>query len=228
MVKQRSPRSPSIGLTGALARSKQVWDNVQKSPVSQDEIAAIWSYSSVSGPVRSQIAALRNYGLLVSEKGSLRLSDLAITLMVHPVDSEEYRSALRTAAFNPPMFAKVWKERRSADNRSLRAYLITKEGFSTKGAGRFIEAYRDTIALAKPEGLDYDSDGEDGEREMKTPDPSTTATLKQPGTSQDIFTLQEGQAVFRWPNRLSRQSFDDLKSWIELVVRKLERTLTDD
>ena len=47
----------------------------------------------------------------------------------------------------------------------------------------------------------------------------------KPGTNQDVFTLEEGEVVLLWPNRLSQESFEDFKGWIELVLRKAKRAI---
>jgi hypothetical protein len=37
-----------------------------------------------------------------------------------------------------------------------------------------------------------------------------------PQTLQDVLNLDEDPVVFRWKSGLSKASYDDLKSWIEL------------
>ena len=40
---------------------------------------------------------------------------------------------------------------------------------------------------------------------------------------EDVFTLNEGDAVLQWPATLSSESYDDLKAWLGLMLRKIER-----
>ena len=40
---------------------------------------------------------------------------------------------------------------------------------------------------------------------------------------EDVFTLAEGDAVLQWPATLSEDSFADLKDWLGLMLRKIER-----
>jgi hypothetical protein len=44
-----------------------------------------------------------------------------------------------------------------------------------------------------------------------------------PGYKQDIFSLSEGDAVLRWPEHLSPDSYEDFKGWLELVLKKVAR-----
>jgi hypothetical protein len=45
----------------------------------------------------------------------------------------------------------------------------------------------------------------------------------QGGVKQDVFSLAEGQAVLRWPETLSRESYADFADWLGLVMRKVAR-----
>jgi hypothetical protein len=40
---------------------------------------------------------------------------------------------------------------------------------------------------------------------------------------EDTFTLDEGDVVLQWPERLSQESYEDLESWMHLQLRKIKR-----
>ena len=40
---------------------------------------------------------------------------------------------------------------------------------------------------------------------------------------EDVFTLAEGDAVLQWPTTISPESYADLKDWLGLMLRKIER-----
>ncbi len=40
---------------------------------------------------------------------------------------------------------------------------------------------------------------------------------------EDVFALTEGDVVLQWPELLSQESFEDLKAWADIVLRKIER-----
>lgn len=42
---------------------------------------------------------------------------------------------------------------------------------------------------------------------------------------QDALSLDEGQVVLQWPDRLSETSFQDLSDWLELQLRRIKRNL---
>ena len=43
---------------------------------------------------------------------------------------------------------------------------------------------------------------------------------------EDVFALTEGDVVLQWPELLSQESFEDLKAWADIVLRKIERHVT--
>ncbi len=43
------------------------------------------------------------------------------------------------------------------------------------------------------------------------------------GFKQDVFTLSEGDVVLRWPNGLTKESFQDFTDWLEVVKKKIAR-----
>ena len=45
---------------------------------------------------------------------------------------------------------------------------------------------------------------------------------------EDIFTLDEGDVVFQWPERLSQESYEDLEAWAKLILRKIQRGVGKD
>ena len=49
----------------------------------------------------------------------------------------------------------------------------------------------------------------------------------QTGTKEDVFTLDEGQVILQWPENLSPESFEDFESWLQLVIRKVKRSVQE-
>ncbi len=57
---------------------------------------------------------------------------------------------------------------------------------------------------------------------------SPQPTAPTPGLRQDIFTLQGGGYVTAsLPEALSKQEYEDLKDWLELMQRKAERKIVE-
>jgi hypothetical protein len=68
------------------------------------------------------------------------------------------------------------------------------------------------------------ADAPSGERENG----GITLTKRIPaklGMNSDVFTLDEGEVILQWPSRMSPESYEDFKDWIELMTRKAKRSV---
>lgn len=43
------------------------------------------------------------------------------------------------------------------------------------------------------------------------------------GTKEDVFTLDTGDVVIHWPERIDPEEVKDIESWMKMVVRKMKR-----
>jgi len=88
---------PVLPLSQCLLLVKQAFP-VLKSGVTRDNLAQAWNLSPRSGWFNSQVAALKNYGL-IEGRGRLRITALAEKLLF-PVDENERLEAQREAWLN--------------------------------------------------------------------------------------------------------------------------------
>src|SRR5437867_12855179 len=115
MPKDRSPNYPALSLETAVQRAKALYEREGRSAVAPEVAVKAWGYRSLSGPSRSQIAALRHYGLIEQpSNGNLRLSNRALALVLRSPDSPEYQAALRDAALTPALFRELYEDRMGA------------------------------------------------------------------------------------------------------------------
>ncbi|MCX6975893.1 MAG: hypothetical protein NTZ94_16700 [Verrucomicrobia bacterium] len=54
----------------------------------------------------------------------------------------------------------------------------------------------------------------------------STIQQLQPGIRQDVFSLTEGTVSIQWPESISRDSFEDLSAWLDILKRKIGRSVT--
>lgn len=45
------------------------------------------------------------------------------------------------------------------------------------------------------------------------------------GTRQDVFSLNEGNVSIQWPASLSPESYEDLAAWLDILKRKIGRSV---
>lgn len=45
------------------------------------------------------------------------------------------------------------------------------------------------------------------------------------GSRQDTFSLDEGNVVLQWPDKMSQESFEDFEAWMQIQLRKIKRSI---
>lgn len=145
--KMRSPNYPALSLPQALEAVRKLWDAEKRTAVSHETAAQAMGYSSLSGPARVAIGALRQYALIdKAEAGHIRVSQLALSAL-HG-ESTERTAAIATAAGTPELFRELMASHMEASENAIRSYLLTKKGFADDGARKAAKAFRETMALA--------------------------------------------------------------------------------
>jgi hypothetical protein len=149
MAKQRSPNYPAIGLSDAVEAVKAIHDKERRTAVPAAVVAKALGYSSLSGPVRVKIAALKKYGLMEGDdaSGGFRVSELALHILF-PANGEQESASRIEAALKPELFADLYAAFKEGSDEAIRSYLITKLAFSPGGAKQAIAAFRDTLAFS--------------------------------------------------------------------------------
>jgi hypothetical protein len=64
-----------------------------------------------------------------------------------------------------------------------------------------------------------------GKTSLRTPAPMAPSTGD---TKTETFTLDRGEVVMRWPATMTAQDLQDVEDWLEIVKRKLKRTVQSD
>lgn len=59
----------------------------------------------------------------------------------------------------------------------------------------------------------------------QNPPPPGFQSLPNKRMQEDVFSLSEGKVVIQWPTPLSQDSIQDLKDWLQIVERKITRSV---
>ncbi len=176
VTKLRSPNYPTIDLETALEQLRKLYDKVRMGEFLARDAAGAWNYNSVSGSVKSTLAAMRQYGLIEGKvRGknaeNPRISRRGLTLLRRNQASREYQDELKNAALAPQLFKETYNTLTDATDEVIRDHLLFEKRFTDNGAQRYIEVYRATLELAnlnmdddKPRS-DYDDSNKDLESE---------------------------------------------------------------
>ena len=185
-------------------------------------------------PERSQAikAAIREpnlFGELLSEFSDGLPSDAALS------------SNLLKRGFNPEVIGdviRIFRETVSLDSGKNVEYPSIRIGdfvqWISQGMDQF-ESPRRVVKLSddgKFAFFDGTSTGAPVEQLERAPAPTeegegrkTSRVTPKAGMNSDVFTLKEGDVVLQWPTSMSPESYEDLKDWIELMTRKVRRSV---
>src|SRR5712692_8879257 len=99
MATMRSPNYPSDGLEDAIQMARRLWDKENRTVISPEVAAKALGYHSVNGTSRVKLSSLKKFGFLEdAASGGVKVSDLAMAVLHHQPDTEDYQTAIRDAA----------------------------------------------------------------------------------------------------------------------------------
>lgn len=243
----RGPAYPFVDLEQAVDFARRMYQYTRRSPAGANAvIEEAWHYSPTSSSSKKLLAALKYFGLIEDASNGegriIRLTDRAYRILVDDPNSSERRQALHEAALSPKAYLLCWTRWGAEMPPSMRSNLIFGEGFIESTVDGFIADYKKSIEYAGLlEDAMSDPDAEEAptreaqtspapiRSEPSTPGqvvPSTSVPIGAPGDHRtDVFSLAEGTVSLTWPKSISRDSFHDLSDWLDLLKRKIERTV---
>jgi len=136
MGKVRSPNYPSVPLEDAIDAVDKLWKKERATVVTQETAAKGIGFSGLSGPARSKLAAMKQYGLLEG-RGKLSVSNLAKRIVM-PKNPEERQAAIQEAALTPELFRNIHEAVGQESDDAIGSYLGRELEFSERGTRAFI------------------------------------------------------------------------------------------
>lgn len=146
-----------------------------------------------------------------------------------------------------------WSPQELPSDQTLRFYLLREKGFNEGSVAQFVKDFRSSVAFAKMDKTPKMGASEkvetpvnptgNGPEVVAKDDPQVQAAQVEPkipatagqnpphplkavvGVKQDTFTLDEGQVVLQFPDKMSLDSYEDFKDWIELQLRRIKRSI---
>lgn len=156
MAKIRSPNYPAISLPDAIERIRKIHTKAHTHKVDAETIVKAAGYGGLNGAALTVLSALKKYDLLEEVGKDLRVSPMAMTIIADPVESEERRNAIQTAAFSPSLFIDIRKQfPDSVPNDEIVRSFLLKKSFSASSVDTAIRAFRESMKLVTDEGFGY-------------------------------------------------------------------------
>lgn len=239
--RDRSPTFPFIGVDTALDRARVFYEQYGKNPARVDNVGTVWKLAKGSSGLLRTVSALKAYGLINDEgSGSSRkvtISESAIRALKDQRPGERER-AIQQAVHRPKLLAEFigrWGARRPPDHECISDLHIDR-GFTEKGAQLFLKVYDEAAKHVSSVDESEDDDiadtgtSTDGDALVEERPPLQAPPSRQPratgaGMMQDVFSIPEGSVVIQWPTSLSQESLQDVKDWLQIVTRKISRSL---
>lgn len=244
MARIRSPNYPSVSLVKAIELAHKVYLREHTHKAHPETVAKAIGYTGLNGASLGAISALKKYGLLEEVGKELKISADALTILVDPVESLERAEAIKRCAFAPALFSELQKQYGDTlpSDENIRSFLLRK-GFSPATVDGPIRSYRETMHLVSDLSGTYNNAGPQEEQKVESQVAAPTeqhAGPKNPGffaasphqlgegIKQDVFSLEEGQVVIQWPSNMSASSFEDVRAWLDILERKISRSVKKD
>lgn len=237
----RSVGYPFISLEQAIKRAREFWDFEGKNLVPVSVAVQHWGYAEKSSGGKQTVAALKQFGLMhdtgEGDKRQVRLSPRALDIVLEPADSRKRIQAIQDAALAPKIYAdllKLWQIDALPSDATMASHLLREKDFNRNTVADFIRDFRANLLFANVTSSDTMSEL------VEHPNPPlpmsgvmkvTQTVIKPDGGNamgvpkQDIFNMDEGPAVLQWPSKMSAESFEEFKDWIELQMRKIGRSV---
>ncbi len=239
MSRSRSPSYPSFPLSEAISRVEHVFDADRQNPVDRETIAQHIGYRGLSGASDKAISTLSHYGLLEKvAKGELRVSSLAVDIL-HPVSSGAKAEAIAKAARHPSLFAQLFDRFDVTPSAGALESYLKREGYLERAIKPISSAYLETCQFLEQSGVTREAEGEQNDDQevhydsevgfrdgwqFATARADAVGRLSDPLPAADIFNFVNGGLVsVQLPVELSREEWNDLKDWLELMARRAER-----
>lgn len=241
MARTRSPNYPTISLPDAIDRVRKVYQKEHLHKADPEVVCKAMGYTGVNGASLGVLSALKKYLLLEEVGKELKVSALALSILVDPPTSTDRQEAIRSAAAAPALFATLFDEFGDSppSDENLRAFLL-KRNFAQTAVDTPIRTYRETLSfVSQHAGAGNKPKPTEEEAEMKATeeravDRSPTVSKPTTGTpvgeaavsegmKRDVWDLDEGQVVFDRPGTLSDDSIEYLEAWLMLMLKKIKK-----
>lgn len=142
----RSPRYPRYPLMAAVGYAQRLYEGAHRSTVDTITAYKVMGFAGKSGASATALGSAKQFGLVESVGGGVRVSDLGMEIL-EPSSQAEYSNALRYAVKQPPVFQQIFQAfpELPRSDEAIRSYLIRNLNFSKSGADECISSLRESL-----------------------------------------------------------------------------------
>jgi hypothetical protein len=248
----RGPAYPYVDLREAVKLLEKLHAYAKRTPAALDQVAKdAWGWSVTSSTPKKASAALKYFGLVdeVRDGKAIKVSDRGYRILVDDADSPERIKAIRDAALSPAQYQYCYQTWGADLPPVAKSKLIFDRGFVATTVDGFLKDYKATLEYAgiseqleqeelaaeqddhadASTGVKYREHSPGSPPSAGAPPPPTARAAKEGvAMRQDVFSIDEGVVTIQWPASLSKDSLKDVNDWLEIIARKIARSLKAD
>ncbi len=204
-IKHRSPAYPSFSLRTAVAKMRVFYESQKRNSVHVDIAAETLGYKIKSGAGSRAIAAFISFGLMEEigsrENRKVKLTPLAIKILLLEEEDPERLEAIREAAQNPKIYQEMlfhWSGGLPND-AAISKHLTFDRNFNPDSVHLLIRDFKDTCEYAQIAG-------EDAGSSPQTDNGRASTGEKETGASEDsLFNIPPVTNVVRPASAIVQQ-----------------------
>lgn len=230
--RERSPEYPAESLKRCVELAQKLYERDRQSWTTSETAVKHLGYNSLNGKSRTTLSAIRKFGLIEYRGGDLRVTELAMRILV-PKNPAEKVAALQEALLQPKLYQWFLDEFPGWDlpsEETLRARLIRDREFNPSAVKGVIEDLKASVEYVRDAG---------GLSRVETPEPDDEAvpTVKEGSVSIPQRDKPESGAArvvvpsgghklsvpgatwFVWlPDDMSPEDAKRMRDWITMVL----------
>ena len=241
-IPSRSPNYPSYDLGSAIEKARVIDRDIGRVPTGLQIIAKVWGSTTSSSTFKATLASLKAFGLIQAHPGGKeplwKLTPTALDILDRPQGTMEWREAIKKAALKPRIYADIWEQYSGAlpADVEIARFLTDDKDFTEQAAAVLISKFRATLAFAQPTQSDNitneetHTSGDESSCEGTSvqgrvlSSTNTGPRFHQVSMREEIFSLDEGNVVLKWPGGLSEDSVEHFLAFLQLVGQKAKKS----
>ncbi len=218
---------------------KRLHSKAGKSAIHPENAVQALGYSGINGAALGILAALRQYGLLDSQRGtSVAVSPLAIKL-IHPLNAEQEAESRRIAALSPKIFNDLYSTGYFDCAVDVLANHLIQSGFTPDGARKAASIFKENAEFANLTGERINADvnsAATSSKENQKPGPVTVSfpiadVIAHPSnvTKEFSFPLDdENEVELKFlGTRFGPDLLDELEAVIKFLKTRFKKKQAD-
>lgn len=193
-------------------------------------------FQSLNGNSRTALSSLKKFGLLDSNPGKIRVSELGLKI-IHPKNAEEKSNAIQEALQNPRIFQTLlsdFPDWELPSDQTLISRLVRDYKFLPTAAKSFVETLKKSVSYAAQNVTEIISQENDepeassiDRRESMQPQ-AVEPARRAPSQSRAEIALPAPHAYLEVPAKLTQAEKQKIVRWLDQVVKNWLEFVVED